>query len=141
MRSALMLLALVVLAGCGSARGRSPEDVARAWSAALDRNDNDAAARLFADGATVVQSGPLRLDNHADAVRWNSELPCGSRIDSVEAQGAGRVYVVFTLEPRPAHRCDAPGGRAAVVFSVRDGKIVLWHQTAVPPPSNSGQLV
>jgi hypothetical protein len=141
MRSAVFLLALAVVAGCGSSRPRSPEDVARAWSAALDRNDNDAAGRLFAGGATVVQSDSLRLHTRADAVRWNAELPCGSRIDRVEQQGAGRVFVVFTLESRPAHRCDAPGERAAVLFSVRDGKIVLWHQLPVPPAPRSGELV
>jgi hypothetical protein len=27
------------------------------------------------------------------------------------------------------------------LFHVRDGKIVLWHQTAVPPPSGGGTTV
>ena len=141
MRSAALVLVLAALTGCGGSHERSPEQVARAWSAALDRNDNDAAAALFAKGATVVQGAPLQLPTHADALRWNAELPCGSRVDSVESRGDGRVIVVFTLEGRPQHHCDAPGGQAAVLFSVRDGKIVLWHQTPAPPPPSSSELV
>jgi hypothetical protein len=48
-----------------------------------------------------------------------------------------RVLVVFDLTERPHHQCDAPGAQAAPLFQVDHGKIVLWHQTAVPsgPPA------
>jgi hypothetical protein len=47
------------------------------------------------------------------------------------------VLVVFDLTERPHHQCDAPGAQAAALFQVDHGKIVLWHQTAVPsgPPA------
>ena len=104
----------------------------RAWSAALDRNDNEQAARLFAPGALVVQNGALALATHPDAVRWNADLPCGGRISHLDVHGKNEVVVVFELQPRPQHRCDSNGGQAAAIFRVRDGLIVLWHQTAVP---------
>jgi hypothetical protein len=127
----LAVLGILLLAGCGS-HGRSAADVARAWSSAIDRGDNQAAARLFADRARVVQGGELVLKRHADAVRWNASLPCGGRITSVTDRGHGEVLVVFTLTERPHHACDAPGTSAAALFQVQHGRIVLWHQTEVP---------
>jgi limonene-1,2-epoxide hydrolase len=123
---------VLVLTACGGHAARSPEAVARAWSAALDRNDNRGAAALFKSGAEVVQDTPLVLQGRNDAVRWNRLLPCGGFIQSVEPQGDNEVLVVFTLTERPGHTCDGPGQYAAAVFKVEHGKIVLWHQ--VPPP-------
>jgi limonene-1,2-epoxide hydrolase len=131
MRRFGILLALFALTGCGS-HTASPEQVARAWSSALDHNDNEAAARLFATNAQIVQNGAEVLRTHADAVRWNAGLPCGGRISHVELHGKTQVLVVFDLQERPAHRCDANGGQAAAVFQVEKGQIVLWHQTEVP---------
>jgi limonene-1,2-epoxide hydrolase len=139
-RLGAILLAVAALAACGGHGSRSPESVARAWSAALDRNDNESAARLFADDAKVVQDGELDLRDHAEAVQWNAMLPCGGTITSVTAQSKIDVLVVFKLTERPQHRCDGPGTRAAALFRVRDGKIVLWHQTQAPPESSSGEL-
>jgi hypothetical protein len=141
MKPWLLLLAVVALAACGGHAKRSPEQVARAWSAALDRGDNDAAASLFADGARIVQNGELVLRRHDDAVRWNESLPCGGTIVSISPRGATDVLVVFRLADRPNHSCDAPGSDAAALFRVRDGEIVLWHQTAVPPPDGDGTIV
>jgi limonene-1,2-epoxide hydrolase len=131
---------MLLLAGCGGHAAQSPESVARAWSAALDRNDNERAARLFAGDAKIVQGGELVLRDHAAAVRWNAMLPCGGTILSVTTQSKTDVLVVFRLGERPDHRCDGPGVRAAALFRVRDGKIVLWHQTQAPPPNGSGEL-
>jgi hypothetical protein len=135
-KRAATLLFVLALTGCGS-HARSAADVARAWSAALDRNDNEDAARLFADGAQVVQGGELTLQTHADAVRWNAALPCGGRIAQVEPRGKSQVLVVFVLAGRPGHRCDSPGAKAAAIFEVRRGQIVLWHQTEVPRSSDA----
>jgi hypothetical protein len=132
--------AVFALAACGGQGSHSPEAVARAWSAALDRSDDDGAASLFASGAEIVQNGELTLQDHADAVTWNDGLPCGGRITSVQRRGKYEVLVVFHLVERPGHRCDAPGQRAAALFRVVGGKIVLWHQTpapATPPPAGS----
>jgi hypothetical protein len=137
-RTTILIAALVVLVGCGAHKPASPEQVARDWSAALDRNDNEAAARLFDNGAQIVQNTELVLSSHADAVRWNAALPCGGKITSVSHPNATDVIVVFTLEDRPRHACDAPGQEAAALFRVRDGKIVLWHQTVVARPRGGG---
>src|SRR5436305_1909403 len=84
-------------AGCAT-------EIVRNWSAALDRNDNEGAAWLFADGARVVQDSEVILQNHADAVRWNSLLPCGGKILTLSQQGASQILAVFRLEERPGHR-------------------------------------
>jgi limonene-1,2-epoxide hydrolase len=139
---AAILLAAALLAGCGgSHRHRSATAIVRSWSAALDRNDNEAAARLFADGAHVVQDTELVLANHHDAVRWNASLPCGGSIVSLAQQGESQILAVFRLEERPGHRCDGPGTMAAAIFRVSGGKIVLWHQTGVPPSDEGGTSV
>ncbi|MGH3002930.1 MAG: hypothetical protein ACRDM1_09785 [Gaiellaceae bacterium] len=140
MKLGAILLTALALTACGSHRPRSPEDVARSWSAALDRGDDEGAARLFADGAEVVQGEALTLRTHADAVRWNAALPCGATILSVTKRSPTDVLVVFRLDERPRHACDGPGQRAAALFRVRAGKIVLWHQTPVPQPA-PGQVV
>jgi limonene-1,2-epoxide hydrolase len=137
MRAVAILVAVVALTACGSRDTPSPESVARAWSAALDRSDHEAAAKLFARSAKVIQDGELVLHTHADAVAWNAALPCGGRITRVIRQAKDQVLVVFRLTERPGHRCDGPGQDAAAVFRVERGKIVLWHQTQVPaePPA------
>jgi hypothetical protein len=140
-RIAILLAAIVLLSGCGAHKAPSAEQVARDWSAALDRNDSEAAAHLFADGAQVVQNGELTLATHADAVSWNAALPCGGKIESVSRRTATDVLVVFRLEGRPQHACDGPGSQAAALFRVRNGKIVLWHQTAAPPSAGNGQTI
>jgi hypothetical protein len=136
-----MILAAVALTGCGAHHARSPESVARSWSADLDRNDNEAAARLFADGARVVQDQEIVLADHAAAVQWNASLPCGGKIISVTPHGKSDVLVVFRLNGRPGHRCDGPGADAAALFRVRDGRIVLWHQTPPPPAGGGGGTI
>ncbi len=140
LRTALVV-SLLAITGCGSHKAQSPEQVARSWSASLDRNDNQSAGRLFADGARVVQNTEFVFATHADAVRWNAELPCGGKILSVSRESATDVLVVFKLQSRPHHACDGPGQKAAALFRVRDGKIVLWHQTEVPPPAGNGQTI
>jgi hypothetical protein len=124
---------VLALAACGGHADASAESVARAWSAALDHNDNEAAANLFANGARIVQGGEMVLRDHAAAVSWNAMLPCGGTILSVTTQSRTDVLVVFRLGERPQHRCDGPGTRAAALFRVRDGKITLWHHTDAPP--------
>jgi hypothetical protein len=141
MKVAPILLAVLALTACGGSRSASAEDVVRAWSAALDRNDNEHAARLFAHGARIIQDGELTLSTHADAVRWNAGLPCGGRISALEVHGHDEVLAVFDLSSRPQHRCDGIGRQAAALFQVEHGEIVLWHQTAVPERFALGQTI
>lgn len=136
-RLVLLTATALLLPACGSSPP-SAESVVRAWSQALNTDDNERAADLFAPGAEVVQPGQvLRLRTHADAVRWNSALPCAGRIVSIKTSGQ-TATATFELGDRRRSRCDGPGQRATAIFRVVKGKIVLWHQTtstdSAPPP-------
>ena len=127
MRWSLVVLAFAVSA-CGGG-DPSAESVVRAWSEAINADDSAGAARLFADGARVVQGGDVRrLDSFAEARAWNASLPCAGRIVRLAERG-DTVRVTFVLGRRRRQTaCDAPGERAQALFRVRDGRIVLWHQ-------------
>jgi limonene-1,2-epoxide hydrolase len=129
------LLAVVLLAAACGGHTSTPQQVVRAWSAALDANDNKAAAALFAPDALVVQSGTITLHTAKDAADWNSGLPCGGIVESITPQGRSEFLAVFTLTNRPGHYCTGPGATDAAVFKVVRGKITLWHQ--VPPPPST----
>jgi len=111
----------------------SPAAVVRRWSAALNANDNASAALLFAPNARVLQ-GPLdvRLTTPQLAVAFNASLPCAGRITRITTKG-NRATATFVLGHRPKHVCRAkPGEKAAALFVVRGGKIVLWEEVPVP---------
>jgi limonene-1,2-epoxide hydrolase len=132
LRLTLVLLFGLVLAGCGSTPP-SPESVVRAWSQELNQGDNQAAAKLFAPGAEIIQAGmTLRLNTRAQAVAWNEGLPCSGEIVSIRTRG-DVTTATFVLGNRPKSKCDGPGQRATAIFRVRKGKIVLWHQTSAAP--------
>ena len=127
------LVAVALLTGCGSGPP-STESVVRAWSQALNEDDNDTAANLFAPNAKVVQGNTvLRLKTHQDAVEWNSALPCSGLITSIHSRGA-IVTATFRLGDRSKSHCDGPGQRVTAIFKVVNGKIVLWHQTMREDP-------
>ncbi len=137
-RLAALGAALAVAAACsGTALATtdtpSPAAVVRAWSNALNANDNEAAGRLFAKNARIVQ-GTLdaRIPTHALAVMFNNTLPCAGRVVAMDVKGDS-VVATFVLGHRPKHKCDAPGQKAAALFVVKKGKITLWAQVAVPP--------
>jgi limonene-1,2-epoxide hydrolase len=110
----------------------TPAQVVRAWSKALNANDNAGAAALFAPGARVEQAGfSVRLDSRALAVDFNASLPCAGRIVNLTVRGA-RATATFVLGHRPRHACNGTGQKAAALFVVRDGRIVLWRQIPVP---------
>lgn len=136
----LVALLAVLASGCGDSPP-STQSVVRAWSQALNAEDNKGAADLFAPGAEVVQgSSVTRLRTHAQAEAWNSALPCSGRIVSIKSHGQ-TASATFVLGDRQHSRCDGPGERATAIFRVVKGKIVLWHQTgsstAPPPPTSS----
>ena len=119
---------VLAVAGCGGS-STTPSDVVRAWSDALRGDDNERAASLFARNAAIVQGGTLtRLRTHADAVRWNSRLPCSGRIVALTRDGSA-VTATFRLGQRKSNRCDdPPGAEAIALFVVEHGKIILWDQ-------------
>lgn len=110
----------------------SPETVVRAWSVALNKGDNEAAAALFATDAEVIQ-GPLdvRLHTRRIAVAFNESLPCAGVISDLVRDG-DVVTATFVLGQRPGVACDGPGQRATATFTVRNGKIVVWRQLPAP---------
>ena len=110
-----------------------PAAIVRAWSRALNANDNEAAAELFAPGARVIQPGVDVRVGPRLAVEFNASLPCGGVIVRLTRSG-NRVTAVFRLTERPKHTCDAPGGLAAAVFTIsKRGLISRWQQVPVPP--------
>jgi limonene-1,2-epoxide hydrolase len=125
--------AALAMAAAGAAQGAAtPAQVVHAWSKALNANDNKRAAALFALDARVVQPGiDVRLSSRNLAVEFNDALPCAGRIVRLTVHGQ-RAVATFVLGHRPQHTCDGPGEKAAALFVVRDGKIVLWKQVAVP---------
>jgi len=128
-RTALVGLALLLVgAACGGG-GSSPSAVVLAWSEALNADDNERAASLFAPGAAVVQGGRLvYLRTHRDALVWNARLPCSGRIVSLRTNGSA-VTATFRLHDRRRGRCgDPPGAEAIALFVVEHAKIVLWDQ-------------
>ncbi|MFL6031708.1 MAG: nuclear transport factor 2 family protein [Rubrobacteraceae bacterium] len=140
LRLGLGLICAAALAGCGSS-APSPESVVRAWSQELNTGDNDAAAKLFAPGAEVVQAGTtIRLETHAQAVAWNAALPCSGQIVSIRTKG-DTTRATFLLGNRKTSKCDGPGQRATAIFRVKKGKIVLWHQTGDSRPVPTGPPV
>jgi len=113
----------------------SPAQVVRAWSRALNANDNAAAAALFAPNARVVQPGvDVVLTSRMLATEFNAALPCAGRVVAITVHG-NRATATFVLGHRPKHRCDGPGLKAAALFVIRNGKIVLWKQVPVPNPN------
>ena len=141
--------AAVVVAGAlafvaAAPAARSPAAVVRAWSAALNRGDNEAAASLFAKNAVVAQPGyTLPLKTHKLALLWNKSLPCKGRILWITVR-KNVADATFLLSDRsPVHRCDGPGTRARAAFTIVNGKIAAFVQLPVierPKPKKKGSL-
>ena len=142
MRQALALGAVLVVAAAGSgavAATPTPSQVVRAWSKALNANDNEAAANLFAHDARIVEgSVSVPLVSHELAVEFNNSLPCAGKVVALDVAKNGSVTATFVLGHRPKHTCDGPGEKAAALFVVKNGKIVRWMRVPVPKPKSSG---
>ncbi|MEA2272331.1 MAG: hypothetical protein QOI98_1039 [Solirubrobacteraceae bacterium] len=149
-------LAAVLVAGCGSSgdvqktsakrnatggaaaprkADAGPAAVVRGWSDALRRSDVDAAADYFAlpSRVQVIPGTPYAIvARHADAVAFNTSLPCGGRMLRADRHG-NYVNALFLLSDRPGSTCDAPGGTARAVFLIRSRKIVEWRRAPSEP--------
>ena len=144
-RQALALGAVLVVAAAGSGAASaahaaaSPAQVARAWSAALNANHNEAAAALFAPNAEIIEgTATVRLTSRKLAIEFNASLPCAGRIIALQGTKDAAV-ATFVLGHRPGHTCDGPGQKAAALFIVRNGKIVVWERVAVPKPKKKAK--
>ena len=125
-RAQLFLVVLAVAAaGCGGSSHRTPAEVVRAWSAALNRGDEEAAAELFGPNAvfvagdyqTVLRTREQVLAFHREMVWCGPIVRLRAQSDEVEAQ--------FSLASR--RRCERGSReRGSVYFRIRDGKIVFF---------------
>jgi hypothetical protein len=122
------------MAAATPARAPSTGAVVRAWTAALNSGNDAAAGRLFNPHASWIQGGyKFRLTNQFEAAVLTHNLPCSGRIAAMSVKGE-RATATFLLGNRPGRpRCATPGAKAATLFTVRHGKIVLWAQVPVPP--------
>jgi ketosteroid isomerase-like protein len=135
-RRAAVLLAAVVVAGCGGSEETPDEQQAvREWIDALNDERYERAASFFADGAIVEQTREIRLDGRADAIRFNRSLPCKAEVTDLDDEG-DTLLAAFRLRGGSAGGCD--GGSARVRFTFRDGKFSEWRQLAEPatPPGD-----
>ena len=133
-------LALVTVGAPAATASRAShiKAVVRMWSAYLNANDNEKAARLFALPAIVIQAPyEFRLRTRKELVEWHSTLPCAGYIVSIAVKGE-TATVVFQLGDRPRSTCTTPGAQAAARFTFVDGKIVRWEQIAVPKAKATG---
>ena len=122
---------LLVLAPSAPAKAPPrPAAVVRAWTAALNRSDNEAAANLFAKNAVVIQNGlKLVLFTHHLAVLWMEGVPCSGSLVRVRVT-QNIADAIFVLGSRK-------GIKARAAFVVRNGKIVRWVQLPVPKSASA----
>jgi hypothetical protein len=130
-RSAAILLALAVLAGCDSESSDKPDPLhsydgrlIRDWLQALERQDYGHAAYYFAPGAIIDQGRPFRLRTPEQARNFNAGLPC--RADLIRLKGSGaHVLATFRLRAGPGGPCSGP---VKVRYTIRKGKFTEWRQ-------------
>jgi len=118
----------IVAAGCGGGR-TSPVEVVRAWSAAVNRGDDEAAAALFGPRVDFVAGDYQRvLRSRAEVLAFTRAIGwCGPIVRL--ATSGGEVIAQFALASRPSGHCDRGGReRGSVAFRVLDGKIVGFDQ-------------
>jgi Domain of unknown function (DUF4440) len=124
----LIVLAIAV-AGCGGGSPKRPAEVVKAWSAAFNRGDEEAAAALFGpkavfvagDYQTVLRTREQVLAFHRAMVWCGPIVRLAPKGNEVEAQ--------FSLASRPNAHCERGGReRGSVYFRIRRGKIVFFDQ-------------
>jgi hypothetical protein len=127
-RCFLILLA-VAAAGCGGSSHRTPVQVVRAWSSAVNRGDEEAAVALFGPNAVFV-AGDYQtvLRTRADVLAFHREMVWCGPIVRLAAHG-DEVEAQFSLASRPTAHCERGGReRGSVYFRIREGKIVFFDQ-------------
>ena len=123
-RCFLAVLALA-MAGCGGGSPKTPAEVVRAWSAAFNRGNEEAAAALFGPKAVYV-AGDYQavLRTREQVLAFHREMVWCGPIVRLRAHG-DEVEAQFSLASR--RRCERGGReRGSVYFRVRDGKIVFF---------------
>ena len=129
----LLLVAALVLGGCAGGGTLSGEEVVRAWNDAVRAGDDERAAELFAPGAKIVQASYRVLETAGEAVEWNASLPCSAQLVALSTYSPGVVDATFRLMDRTLGSCRGLGERVTVVFTIRAGRIEVFHQLLDPP--------
>ena len=149
--AAIVLLALLLLGGCGGDQGSGDStgsdepaseevtgdadpgdvEVIEAWSDALREGDIEAAAEYFAIPSVAENGLLLRIRSADDARLFNQSLPCGATLVSAESQGDFTTATFeLTERPGPGTCGQGTGGTAQTSFVIEDGKITEWRRVA-----------
>ncbi|MGE5690191.1 MAG: hypothetical protein ACM33B_06510 [Pseudomonadota bacterium] len=127
--SARLLAVLSVaaaLTGCGGDEP-SAEGVVRAWAESVRLGHVEAAARLLAPGAEVIDGDRrLVLRTEGDALRYSRREACAGAVVRIEEEG-GTVEAEFDVGPASLAHCEG-AVRERALFRVRDGKITFLHR-------------
>ena len=84
----LLLLFAVGLSGCGGDGTKDPTKVVESWSQAINASDDETAAGLFAAGCGRDPGRPPHdAKGEAEALAFNSSLPCGGKIVKTSIDG------------------------------------------------------
>ena len=124
-----LIVLAVTAAGCGGSSQRTPAQVVRAWSAAWNHGDEEAAAALFGPKAVFV-AGDYQtvLRTHDEVLAFHREMVWCGPIVRLHAHGDD-VEAQFSLASPTNGHCERGGReRGSVEFRVRDGKIVFFDQ-------------
>jgi|GEM_PF-3105684 len=124
-----LIVLAVAAAGCGDSSHRTPAQVVRAWSAAVNRGDNEAAAALFGSKVVFVAGDSrLVLRTRAQALAFHRAIGWCGPIVRLVANG-NEVEAQFSLASRPNGHCERGGReRGSAYFRIRDRKIVFFNQ-------------
>ncbi|HSC92313.1 MAG TPA: hypothetical protein VLB86_11720 [Gaiellaceae bacterium] len=126
LRPLLTAALTLLLAACGGGE-RSPESVVRAWAESVRSGDAEAAARLFARGAEVVDGDRrIVLRTEADALRYTRRDACAGVIVRIDDRGR-TIEAEFDLDAAGRRRCDG-AYRSRALFRVADGRITFLHR-------------
>jgi hypothetical protein len=139
----LLLVGAIALVGCGGGDestevpgGADPAAVAVIddWARTLNEGDVDGAAEFFAIPSIAVNGLTLRIDDVADARRFNASLPCGAILEEAIAEDDLTIATFeLTERPGPGTCGSGTGAEARTAFRIEDGEITEWRRVATEP--------
>ncbi|MDQ3572693.1 MAG: hypothetical protein M3383_07530 [Actinomycetota bacterium] len=142
----IALLGLAVaLSACGAEDDPAPmptdAQVIEDWAQALSEGDTEAAAAFFAIPSVAENGILVEIESEADAVAFNSSLPCGAEVEGTTSEGSFTT-ASFRLTERPGGGCGTgTGGTAQTSFVIESGLIVEWRRIDGPQPEPDSQSV
>jgi hypothetical protein len=104
------------------------------WAQTLSEGDVDGAAGFFAIPSIAVNGLTLRIEDVADARRFNASLPCGATLKEAVAEGDLTIATFeLTERPGPGTCGSGTGAEARTAFRIENGKITEWRRVAAGP--------